>query len=49
MYNLKVDGKFYLGQNEALTPGGSISSNPEKTAPRRQGGAGIHRSFATKG
>ena len=33
------------------SPGGSISSNPERTALRRQGGgeARLYKSFATKG
>ena len=36
--------KFYLEQNEDLSPGGSISSNPEKAALRRGGGVRIYRS-----
>ena len=46
----KVELHFAEGKNEVLSPGGSISRNPEKTAPGRdEEGAGIQRSFAAKG
>ena len=36
MHNLKVENYvLFSGQPEDLSPRSSISSNPEKTAPRR--------------
>ncbi len=50
MHNLKVESYvLFDGQTEALSLGDSISRSPGKTAPRRPGGDGIERSFATKG
>ena len=49
-YFFKLRIKFYLGPNEGLSPGGSTSSNPEETAPRRRSGElGYIGVFATKG
>ena len=41
---------FYsVDKTEASSPGGGISSNPEKTAQRRPEVAKMYRRFVTKG
>ena len=51
MHNLKVERDVSVDKTEDLSPGGSFSSNLEKTAVRRgrRGSHRIHSSFATKG
>ena len=50
MCHLKVDSCFIRWEYcRTSSPGGSISCDPERTAPRSKGGAGLYRSFATKG
>ena len=45
----KLRAVFYLEDIlRTSSLGVSVSGNPEKTAPRRSGGAWIYRSFATK-
>ena len=41
MYNLRV--KFYLGQNEDCSPGGSISDTSERLLQSGSGGKTIYK------
>ena len=48
--NLKVEGHVLFSRNfQDLSLGGSISSNLERTAPRRQGEDRVALKFATEG
>ena len=43
MHNLRVEVKFYLGQDEDCSPGGSISDSSERLLQRGSGGRSVYK------
>ena len=43
MHNLRVEVKFYLGQDEDCSPGGSISDSSERLLQSGSGGESVYK------